>query len=49
MPQSDVGDDVIELLVCLWSVGRVLKLKDVLEALTILGNDLLTGWLLMQR
>ena len=48
MSQSDVGDDIIELLVCLWRVGRVLKLENVLEALAILSNDLLTGWLVMQ-
>ena len=47
MSQSDVCDDLIELLVCLWIVGRVLKLENVLEALSILGNNLLTRWLSM--
>ena len=43
MSMTNVGDSFIELCVGLGIIWRVLKSQDVLEALTILGNDLLAS------
>ena len=45
MSLADVGQHLVEYLVRLWDVGDVLEAKDVFEALTVLGEDLLASWL----
>ena len=48
MSLPDVGQHLVKHLVGLGTVGDVLKLDDVPEALAVLGDDVLAGGLAQQ-